>query len=103
MKKTPDWFLRLMSEEIPMPWAWPVEVNYHEAKAFCNWKAAATGQPLRLPTEDEWYRLYDAAGLSDIGEAAAAANIHLDHGASACPVNAYLQTGAQQWVDHDRQ
>ncbi len=49
-----------------MPWDWPVEVNYHEAKAFCNWKAAATGQPYRLPTEDEWYRLYDVAGLSEV-------------------------------------
>ena len=55
-----EWRLRLMTEEIPMPWDWPVEVNYHEAKAFCNWKAATTGQPFRLPTEDEWYRLYDA-------------------------------------------
>ena len=46
-----------------MPWDWPVEVNYHEAKAFCNWKAADNGQPFRLPTEDEWYRLYDVAGF----------------------------------------
>ena len=23
-----------------LPWNWPVEVNYLEAKAFCNWKAA---------------------------------------------------------------
>lgn len=89
VKKPQGWFLRLMTEEIPMPWAWPVEVNYHEAKAFCNWKASATGKPVRLPTEDEWYRLYDAAGLSDIGEHAAAANIHLDHGASTCPVDTF--------------
>ena len=24
---------------IPMPLSWPVEVNYLEAKAFCNWKS----------------------------------------------------------------
>ena len=52
-----DWKLRCLAEEIPLPWNWPVEVNQLEAKAFCNWKAAATGQPIRLPTEDEWYRL----------------------------------------------
>jgi len=23
---------------------WPVEVNYHEAKAFCNWKALKPGK-----------------------------------------------------------
>jgi len=25
-----------------MPWDWPAEVNFHEAKAFCNWKGKAT-------------------------------------------------------------
>ena len=86
------WRLRVMTEEIPMPWDWPVEVNYHEAKAFCNWKTAATGQPFRLPTEDEWYRLYDVAGLSEIHHAEpAAANIHLDHFASSHPVNEFPQ------------
>ena len=86
------WRLRLMTEEIPMPWDWPVEVNYHEAKAFCNWKAETTGQPFRLPTEDEWYRLYDAAGLAEIANTERApANIHLDYYASSCPVNEFAQ------------
>ena len=48
-----------------MPWNWPVEVNYLEAKAFCNWKSEQTGMKLRLPTEDEWYRLRDLADLPD--------------------------------------
>ncbi|WP_448152540.1 5-histidylcysteine sulfoxide synthase [Castellaniella caeni] len=91
IKKTQGWYLRLMTGEIPMPWAWPVEVNYLEAKAFCNWKAAETGQPVRLPTEDEWYRLYDTAGLKDPGDEPCNANLHLDHGASSCPVNLYQQ------------
>ena len=30
--------LRVMFDEIPMPLSWPVEVNCHEAEAFCNWK-----------------------------------------------------------------
>jgi formylglycine-generating enzyme required for sulfatase activity len=59
-----DWKLRLMAEEVPMPWDWPVEVNCLEARAFCRWKAAKTGLPVRLPTEDEWRRLYDVCGLS---------------------------------------
>ena len=84
--------LRLMLEEVPMPWNWPAEVNYHEAKAFCTWKAAQTGQPVRLPTEDEWYRLYDEAGLAEVPpHAAAPANLHLDHWASACPVDRFPQ------------
>jgi len=86
------WRLRLMLEEVPMPWDWPVEVNYHEAKAFCHWKTASTGQPYRLPTEDEWYRLCAAAGLNDETVAEAeSANLHLEHWASPCPVNRFPQ------------
>jgi len=84
------WKLRLMTEEVPMPWDWPVEVNYHEAKAFCNWKKLRTGQSVRLPSEDEWYRLYDFSGCEEIAhDRAAAANIHLDHYASSCPVTEF--------------
>lgn len=84
------WRLRLMTDVVDMPWDWPAEVNYHEAKAFCNWKAVHSGEPIRLPTEDEWYRLYDVAGVRDVpADAPAAANLQLDHGASPCPVNRF--------------
>jgi 5-histidylcysteine sulfoxide synthase/putative 4-mercaptohistidine N1-methyltranferase len=86
------WRLRLMLEEVAMPWEWPAEVNCHEAKAFCNWKAALTGQPVRLPSEDEWYRLYEVAGLGEVPpDRPAAANLHLDHWASSCPVTRFAQ------------
>jgi 5-histidylcysteine sulfoxide synthase/putative 4-mercaptohistidine N1-methyltranferase len=92
VKKGSDWYLRLMTEEVPMPWDWPVEVNYHEAKAFCNWKAETTKQPVRLPTEDEWYRLYDVAGLSEVPhDRKATSNLHLDYYASSCPVTEFPQ------------
>lgn len=84
------WQLRLMTELIAMPWDWPAEVNYHEAKAFCNWKTAQSGQTVRLPTEDEWYRLYDVSGVAEVpANAPALANLHLDHWASACPVTQF--------------
>ena len=38
-----------MFDVIDMPWEWPVDVNYHEAKAYCRWK----GVEFRLPTEAE--------------------------------------------------
>ncbi len=92
IKKDTAWQLRLMTEEVPMPWDWPVEVNYHEAKAFCNWKAACTGQTLRLPSEDEWYRLYDSSNLGNVPfNEAAVGNLHLDYYASSCPVNKFKQ------------
>lgn len=90
LKEENTWRLRLLTELVAMPWNWPVEVNYHEAKAFCNWKKAVSGLPVRLPTEDEWYRLYDIAGLAEVPAAHAAnANLHLDHYASACPVDVF--------------
>jgi 5-histidylcysteine sulfoxide synthase/putative 4-mercaptohistidine N1-methyltranferase len=80
--------LRTMAREIDMPWDWPVEVNYLEAKAFCNWMSKKTGDPVRLPTEDEWVRLRD---LHDIPDQPywdkAPGNINLEHWASSCPVN----------------
>ena len=36
-----------------MPWDWPVDVNYLEAKAFCKWK----GPEYRLLTEAEHNRI----------------------------------------------
>jgi 5-histidylcysteine sulfoxide synthase/putative 4-mercaptohistidine N1-methyltranferase len=90
IRRKEGWWLRLMTEEVEMRWDWPVEVNYHEAKAFCNWKKVTTGQPVRLPTEDEWYRMYDFSGLREVpADRPANANIHLDHYASSCPVTAF--------------
>jgi 5-histidylcysteine sulfoxide synthase/putative 4-mercaptohistidine N1-methyltranferase len=91
IKSSQGWQCRLMTEVIDMPWDWPVDVNYHEAKAFCNWKAEQTGLTVRLPSEDEWYRLYDVAGVSELSNQKAAANLHLDHYASSCPINQFAQ------------
>ena len=85
-----EWRLRLMLEEVPMPWDWPAETNYHEAKAFCQWKARESGLPVRLPTEDEWQALCRYAGADALpDERVAAANLHLDHYASSCPVTEF--------------
>ncbi|OIP77708.1 MAG: 5-histidylcysteine sulfoxide synthase [Oscillatoriales cyanobacterium CG2_30_44_21] len=42
---------RAMFDEIELPLTWPVEVNHHEAIAYCRW----LGNDSRLMTEDEWY------------------------------------------------
>ncbi|AFI83730.1 5-histidylcysteine sulfoxide synthase [Methylophaga nitratireducenticrescens] len=91
LKTDQGWQLRLMAEVVPMRWDWPAEVNYHEAKAFCAWKTEQTGETVRLPTEDEWYRLVDVAGIEELDENTTPANIHLDHFASSCPVNHFAQ------------
>lgn len=87
VNRADGWALRLMCEEVPMPWDWPVEVNCHEAAAFCVWKAEVTGAPVRLPTEDEWYRLYDLSGVTP----ETPAQRRLAGGCSSVPVNRYAQ------------
>lgn len=94
LKKGESWSLRIMCEEIDMPWNWPVEVNYLEAKAFCNWKSEQTGKKLRMPTEAEYYRLYDFANIPDQPEwDYAPGNINLEHYASSCPVDKFESSG----------
>jgi len=49
-KEKGQWKYRTVWDEIEMPWNWPVDVNYHEAEAFCKWRGAGC----RLTTEAEW-------------------------------------------------
>jgi len=54
--------LRTEFDIIDMPWDWPVEVNYLEARAFLNWKACLEGASFttyRLPTEAEYHAYRD--------------------------------------------
>ena len=82
--------LRLMTEEIPLPMNWPVEVCYLEAKAFCNWLSARTGRTVRLPDEAEYRRLLQTAGLDrEHHEAPITANWNLENGASSLPVDTF--------------
>jgi len=85
-----SWGLRTMLEVIDLPWNWPVEVNQLEAKAFCNWQAARTGQPIRLPTEDEWHRLHESCAIPDQPDwPQAPGNLNLEHWCSPCPVDRF--------------
>ncbi len=94
LKEENNWKLRTMLEIIEMPWNWPVEVNYLEAKAFCNWKSAKTGKTLRMPTEAEYYRLRDSLNIADQQEwETAPGNINLEHHASSCPVDRFETNG----------
>jgi formylglycine-generating enzyme required for sulfatase activity/SAM-dependent methyltransferase len=116
LSSPPRFLYRSMTTEMSMPWDWPVDVNYIEAKAFCAWKnrqRAERGEDkdglvYRLPTEDEYFRLRDQFFPADIevvidertGERArvpndqpdwhtAPGNINLEHGASSCPVDRF--------------
>jgi len=77
---------RSMLQEQALPLDWPVDVNYHEAKAFCNFKAEQTGQSIRLPTENEWLAMRQHAGVNE-GSYSEGFNIALSKYASSEPVN----------------
>jgi 5-histidylcysteine sulfoxide synthase len=67
-----DFRLRTLFDVVSLPASWPVEVNWHEAQAYCRFAAA------RLPTEVEHHRLRQ-------------------HGA---PANLALAFGSPSPVDH---
>jgi len=90
LKDKKNYQYRTMLEEIDMPWDWPVDVNYLESKAFCNWLGAKQAKKIRLPTEAEWLRLSDLTlDFDDAGRLDSDANIDLNHGASSCPVSTF--------------
>ncbi|MGI2261094.1 5-histidylcysteine sulfoxide synthase [Shewanella sp. GXUN23E] len=84
---------RNLTEEIPLPLNWPVEVNQLEAKAFCNWKAEKLQAPIRLPSEAQWYKIRQELQGEAFEWADIKANIALCHYASSCPVNRFEQQG----------
>ena len=77
---------RTMLEVVDMPWDWPAEINYHEAKAFCNWKSAFTDTHVRMPTEAEWHRLRESVDTDQPYWDKAPGNINLECEMSPCPV-----------------
>nr|WP_283777691.1 5-histidylcysteine sulfoxide synthase [Sansalvadorimonas sp. 2012CJ34-2] len=82
-----SWRYRTMVEEIDMPWNWPVDVNCHEAQAFCKWKSEVTGKQIQLPTEAEWCCLRETVDTDLPDWCQAPGNINLEYWASSCPVN----------------
>ncbi|QEA14125.1 5-histidylcysteine sulfoxide synthase [Comamonas flocculans] len=91
VRKGAQWHLRLMTQEVPMPWNWPAEVNCLEARAFCRWKSQESGLTVRLPTEDEWQRILATSDWQLNEELPANANLYLEHWASPCPVDRFEQ------------
>ncbi|KAF0693720.1 hypothetical protein As57867_015285, partial [Aphanomyces stellatus] len=111
-----EYTLRTIFDEIPMQWDWPVQVNYHEAQAYCRWKNAKDGNAAteyyHVITEPMHQLLRDAGDRSEsptdddailrlsAGTTSATAhgrNTNLSHG-SFSPVDA-MATNAQGFHD----
>ena len=95
LPKADSYDYRALSEIIPMPQDWPVDVNFHEAKAYCNWLGNKTSQDVRLPSEAEWNKLAQLTKVTDesIVSKEVKANMNLDYYASSCPVTLFAHGG----------
>jgi 5-histidylcysteine sulfoxide synthase/putative 4-mercaptohistidine N1-methyltranferase len=91
-RKNGQYWQRNLTEEILLPLNWPVEVNYLESKAFCNWKDSTSDDFVRLPTEAEWQVMRDQLDTDLADWVNAPGNINLEHFASSCPVDKFKQT-----------
>jgi 5-histidylcysteine sulfoxide synthase/putative 4-mercaptohistidine N1-methyltranferase len=90
VKDTDTFRYRTLSEIIPMPLNWPVDVNNLEAMAFCRWLGEKDGCDYRLLSEAEWYRLYELAQIKDVPDFDdKMANINFAHYSSSCPVDRF--------------
>lgn len=83
IKKENQYYLREINKTTPLPLDFPVDVNFYEAEAFCNYKSKKLGTLVRLPTEDEYYRLHEVTNAKN-----KKANIGLKS-FSQCPVNTF--------------
>lgn len=97
--------LRLCFEVVPMQWAWPAEVNYHEAKAFAVWRSLKDKMeiPYRLITEAEHHCLRNTLTYDPIMEYDSRSmrqqkiNLNLAYG-SQTPVNV-MKEGTAEFYD----
>ncbi len=92
-----EYALRTVFSLLPMPWRWPVVVNFHEAKAYCAWHSAQQGRrlPYRLLTEAEHHGLRHSSGSAN---ATPPAEVDPTDGA-ASPYNLALRVGSECAVD----
>ena len=73
---------RSLLKEIPMPWDFPVEVNFLEAEAFCKWKSESIGVNVRLLSQEESFHMRQIVQFETT-------NSNLNKYASPTPVNLF--------------
>ena len=87
---------RAMFDMLDMPCHWPVEVNFHEASAYCRF----LGKGHRLPTEVEFRRISDEAlPPQEDPIFASGYNLNLAYG-SPCTVGSLVEAASPRGI-HD--
>lgn len=98
--------LRALFNAIDMRWDWPVDVNYHEAKAFCAWKTEKDGQNVayRIITEGEHNLLrntedrVDAPQHANLPRIGADSSFKVVEGKEACYPDPAMAAGGEDIV-----
>ena len=78
---------RTMTKIVPLPLNWPVETNYLEAEAFCNYKSKKLDLNITLPTEAMYQCLLEQCNIED--SLHVDANINFEHFCSSVPVDTF--------------
>ncbi len=91
IKDNDNFLYRTLTEIIPLPLNWPVDVNFLEAEAFCNWKSENSGKNISLPTEAMWHRLFNSLDIVDEPQwkEIAPGNINLEYYTSSSPIDKF--------------
>lgn len=77
---------RAITKLLPLPLNWPVDVNYLEAEAFCNYKSKKLSLDITLPSEAMYRCLRERCGIEN--EINVEANINFAY-ASSTPVDMF--------------
>ncbi|MDX1810263.1 MAG: 5-histidylcysteine sulfoxide synthase [Sulfurospirillaceae bacterium] len=78
---------KTLTKVLPLPMNWPVDVNYLEAEAFCNYLSYKLDKDISLPSEAMYRVLRDTCGIDN--EPQVDANLNFEHFASSVPVDRF--------------
>jgi len=91
IKNGDKYLYRTLTQIVEMPESYPVDVNYLEAEAFCNYLSKKTTKIITLPSEAQWHRLAEFVGLEYLKDYSkeGIANINLEVSASSVSVDKF--------------
>ena len=91
IKNGDKYLYRTLTQIVEMPESYPVDVNYLEAEAFCNYLSKKTAKIITLPSEAQWHRLAEFVGLEYLKDYSkeGIANINLEVSASSVSVDKF--------------
>ena len=91
VKEKNSYMYKAITKLLPLPLNWPVDVNFLEAEAFCNYKSEKLSRNITLPTEAMYKCLRENSGIKNTVHVEA--NINFEHFSSSTPVDKFEHNG----------